>query len=83
MIKHGSGLTQQFLLGIGHLAKLMVAIEALAVDLMHGTQLPQRVECDDPGGHHDELRITIAAQMSETAETQMDNPSFSKRRDWR
>ncbi len=54
----------------------MVAIEALAVDLMHGTQLPQRVQCDDPGGHHDELRITTAAQISETAVSQMAKTLF-------
>lgn len=34
----------------------MVAVEALAIDLVHGAQLPQSVQRDDPGGHHDELR---------------------------
>ena len=42
--------------GQKHLAELMVAIEALAIDLVHGAQLPQRVQRDDPGGHHDKLR---------------------------
>ncbi len=44
--------------GSRHLAQLVVAVEALAIDLVHGAQLPQCIQRDDPGGHHDELCST-------------------------